>query len=123
MKFFIYRKTKLRRIVDISAVRLFLWEKRKDGIMTQKEKQLKRLFSKPNDYHFKEATTILERFGYVLVRSTGSHMFYYSEKMNRTFSFVKPHPNKELKPYAVKQLISEISFVLQYLKEEETVSP
>ncbi len=99
MKFFIYRKTKLgKAIVDISTSSFAYREKRKDGIMTSKGETIERLFSKPNDYHFKEATTILEQFGYVLVRSTGSHMFYYSEKMNRTFSFVKRIKNKKLKP-------------------------
>lgn len=78
--------------------------------MGTKEKLIKRLKSLPNDFTFDEAERLLTLFGYKKSnkgKTSGSRVLFF--KSGRIPVFLhRPHPNKELKQYAVKQLLSEL---------------
>ena len=75
--------------------------------MGQKEKLIKRLKSKPKDFTFDDAETLLNYLGYFRSnkgRTSGSRIIFISEN-HGAILLHKPHPRKELKAYQVKQLI------------------
>lgn len=75
--------------------------------MGQKEKLIQRLKSKPKDFTFDEAETLLKYLSYVRSdkgKTGGSRVMFISEG-HETVLLHKPHPQKELKVYQVKQLL------------------
>ncbi len=75
--------------------------------MGQKEKLIKRLKSNPKDFTFSEAETLLKYFCYSRSdkgRTSGSRVIFVNDKYP-PITMHKPHPQKELKTYQVKQLI------------------
>ena len=75
--------------------------------MGQKEKLIKRLKSKPKDFTFDDAETLLNYLGYFRSnkgRTSGSRIIFISEN-HGAILLHKPHPRKELKAYQIKQLI------------------
>lgn len=75
--------------------------------MGQKEKLIKRLRSKPKDFTFQEAETLLGYLSYTRSdkgRTSGSRVMFTSET-NAPILLHKPHPRKELLAYQVKQLL------------------
>jgi hypothetical protein len=77
--------------------------------MSKKDKLLERLKSKPKDFTFDEAKSLLESFGYIMSSSgktSGSRVcFIRNQKIYRMH---KPHPRKELLAYQVKELMDEL---------------
>ena len=78
--------------------------------MGTKEKLVERLRRKPKDFTFDEAVTVLGFFGYSLHNkgtTSGSRMLFAAP--NRApIMLHKPHPERILKPYAVKQLLEKL---------------
>ena len=78
--------------------------------MGTKEKLIERLKCQPKDFTFDEAERLLTLFGYTKSnkgKTSGSRVLYF--KSGRIPVFLhRPHPQKELKAYAVKQLLSEL---------------
>ena len=77
--------------------------------MSQKDKLLARLKSKPRDFTFDETKALLEHFGYVLSNSgktSGSRVCF--TRGQKVFRMHKPHPRKELLQYQVNELIDEL---------------
>ena len=75
--------------------------------MGQKEKLIKRLKSKPRDFTFDEAETLLGYLDYKRSdkgRTSGSRVMFTSSD-HALILLHKPHPRKELLEYQVKQLI------------------
>lgn len=75
--------------------------------MGQKEKLIQRLKSKPKDFTFGEAETLLKYLDYTRSdkgKTSGSRIMFVSES-HGSILLHKPHPQKELKAYQVKQLI------------------
>ena len=75
--------------------------------MGQKEKLIERLKSKPKDFTFEEAETLLKYFDYVRSdkgKTSGSRVMFTS-KGKACILLHKPHPRKELLMYQIKQLI------------------
>ena len=75
--------------------------------MGQKEKLIQRLKSKPKDFTFDEAETLLGYLSYVRSnkgKTSGSRVMFISEE-HEAILLHKPHPQKELKAYQIKQLI------------------
>lgn len=75
--------------------------------MGQKEKLIRRLKTKPKDFTFDEAETLLQYLSYVRSnkgKTSGSRIMFISEE-HETILLHKPHPQKELKAYQIKQLI------------------
>lgn len=78
--------------------------------MGKKEKLIKRLKSKPKDFTFDEAETLLNYLSYSKSdkgRTSGSRVVFKS-KNNAPIMLHKPHPRKELLEYQVKQLIETL---------------
>lgn len=74
--------------------------------MGQKDKLIRKLKSKPRDFTFDEAQTLLEYLSYVRSdkgRTSGSRVMFTSAE-HGTILMHKPHPRKELLEYQVKQL-------------------
>ena len=75
--------------------------------MGQKEKLIKKLKSRPKDFTFDEAETLLGYFTYCRSnkgRTSGSRVMFISNE-HAPILLHKPHPRKELLDYQVKQLI------------------
>ena len=78
--------------------------------MGTKEKLVERLKSRPSDFTFDEVSRLLTMFGYVPSnkgRTSGSRMSFTSPGKT-PIMLHRPHPQKELKAYAIKQLLEEL---------------
>ena len=78
--------------------------------MGTKEKLIERLKRLPSDFTFDEAERLLTLFGYVKSskgKTSGSRVLFSKPEKKPVFLH-RPHPNKELKEYAVKQLLAEL---------------
>lgn len=72
----------------------------------QKEKLIERLKSKPKNFTFEEAETLLGYFSYRRSnkgKTSGSRVMFISDE-HPSILLHKPHPRKELLSYQVKQL-------------------
>lgn len=84
--------------------------------MGKKEKLIQRLKSKPKDFTFDEAETLLGYLSYSKSnkgKTSGSRVAFTSEN-HAPILLHKPHPNNELKSYQVQQLI-------EILQQEELI--
>lgn len=78
--------------------------------MSKKEKLIARLLSRPKDFHYDEAKTLLQYFGFVenhKGRTSGPRVEFI--RGNDTLLLHKPHPSGVLKNYQVKQLIEALN--------------
>ena len=78
--------------------------------MGKKEKLIVRLKSKPKDFTYNEAKTLLGLCGYIMMSSgktSGSRVSFIREQ--KVFRMHKPHPRKELLSYQVNELIDELN--------------
>lgn len=78
--------------------------------MGQKDKLIERLKSKPRDFTFDDAETLLRFFNLIRFnkgRSSGSRVIF-SGGGHGDFLMHRPHPQKELKPYQVKELLEHL---------------
>lgn len=85
--------------------------------MGKKEKLIARLKSKPKDFTFDEAETLLGYLTYTRSnkgKTSGSRVIFNSSEKHPSILLHKPHPNNELKGYQVQQLID-------ILKQEELI--
>lgn len=81
--------------------------------MSKKEKLIARLLSRPKDFTYDEARTLLCALGFEennKGRTSGSRVAYFRDR--DAIILHKPHPSGVLKPYQVKQIIE----TLQVLK-------
>ena len=77
--------------------------------MSKKDKLIFRLKSKPKDFTFDEAKSLLGMFDYALSntgKTSGSRVCFV--KGDKVFRMHKPHPRKELLMYQVNELIEEL---------------
>ena len=75
--------------------------------MGQKEKLIQRLKSKPRDFTFEDAESLLNYLTYTRSnkgRTSGSRVMFVSDS-HPPIMMHKPHPRKELLAYQVKQLV------------------
>lgn len=75
--------------------------------MSQVEKLINRLLSKPKDFTYDELKQILNYFGfyeYNKGKTSGSRVSFVNHD-NIKFELHKPHPTNVLKPYVVNKLI------------------
>ena len=76
-------------------------------LKNQKEKLIQRLKAKPKDFTFDNAETLLKYLDYVRSnkrKTSGSRVMFVSDE-HGSILLHKPHPQKELKTYQVKQLL------------------
>ena len=77
--------------------------------MSKKEKLIARLKSKPRDFKFSEAKTLMSLCGYSISnagRTSGSQVYFTRD--NKVFYMHKPHPQKELHVYQVSAIVTEL---------------
>lgn len=75
--------------------------------MSQKDKLIKKLKALPRDFTFDDAETLLKYLEYLRSnkgKTSGSRVLFYREGFPPILLH-KPHPQKELKPYQVRQLL------------------
>ncbi len=78
--------------------------------MGQKEKLIQKLKSKPKDFTFDETETLLRYLDFVRFdkgKTSGSRVIFVSEE-HGSIMLHKPHPQKEMKAYQVKQLLETL---------------
>ena len=78
--------------------------------MGQKEKLIQKLRSRPKDFTFQEAETLLGYLTYQRFnkgKTSGSRVLFYSEG-HAPILLHKPHPSKELLEYQVRQLLETL---------------
>ena len=78
--------------------------------MGQKDKLIKRLKSRPHDFTFDEAETLLRYLSFVKCekgRTNGSRVMFVS-KDHGVILLHKPHPRRELLDYQIKQLLEKL---------------
>ena len=79
--------------------------------MGKKEKLIARIKSKPKDFTFEEAETLLSMLEYVRSdkgRTSGSRVSFIA-KNHPPILLHKPHPRRELLEYQVKQLVDTLT--------------
>ena len=75
--------------------------------MSQKDKLIKKLKALPRDFTFDDAETLPKYLEYLRSnkgKTSGSRVLFYREGFPPILLH-KPHPQKELKPYQVRQLL------------------
>ena len=75
--------------------------------MSQKEKLIEKLRSLPKDFTFDDAATLLKYLDYLSSnkgKTSGSRIMFFRDG-HPPILLHKPHPQKELKPYQVRQLL------------------
>jgi len=75
------------------------------------EKRWERLLSRPKDYTFTEATSLLKSLGYELHNkgsTSGSRVMFYRPRDNHKILLHKPHPKDIMKTYAIDELIEKL---------------
>ena len=78
--------------------------------MGQKDKLINKLKSKPRDFTFDEAETLLTYLSFTRSdkgKTSGSRVKFTSEN-HGAILLHKPHPRKELLEYQVKQLLEKL---------------
>lgn len=79
--------------------------------MGRKEKLIERFKRLPSDFTFNELERLLSFFGYVKSnkgKTSGSRVIYKNEA-GRPIMLHKPHPGNIVKPYALKQVLDELT--------------
>ena len=79
--------------------------------MGKREKLIKKLTSKPRDFTFEDAETLLGYLGYHRKKkghTSGSRVSFLSDQYQTKVLLHKPHPRKELLEYQIKQLVEQL---------------
>lgn len=76
--------------------------------MSSYEKLLNRLLTKPTDFKWKEAVTLLSRLGFTLLKGSGSGRKFVHKDTKQLIIIHEPHPGDILKAYAVKKIIEAL---------------
>ncbi len=79
--------------------------------MSQKEKLIKKLRSRPKDFTFEELETLLGYFSYRRSnkgRTSGSRVSFVNEQTQSMIMLHKPHSRKNLLDYQMKQIKNQL---------------
>ena len=76
--------------------------------MSKKEKLLARLKRKDKSFTWPELVTLLSGYGYVVLSGSGSRRKFVNHEKMRIISLHEPHPQKTLKPYMMKEVLSHL---------------
>ncbi len=74
----------------------------------REKKRIERLLSRPKDYTFTEAKSLLSSLGfdqYNKGKTSGSRVRFYRKSDKRVIDLHKPHPGDIMKTYMVDELI------------------
>jgi predicted RNA binding protein YcfA (HicA-like mRNA interferase family) len=84
--------------------------------MSKRKKRLERLRQNPKNVSFDQLRQVLEDFGFILRRSSGSHFSFSVEIKGETTLFVVPY-NKPIKAKYVKDALELIDELLLEVNE------
>jgi len=78
--------------------------------MSKNEKLVIRMLSIPKDFTWEELVKVLTIFGYEerAAGKTGGSRRRFADSENNVILLHKPHPANVVKPYAVRQVISDL---------------
>lgn len=76
--------------------------------MSRHEKLIKRLLTRPTDFEWTEAVSVLKHCGYELIKGAGSSRKFVNRELNSLIMIHEPHPQTVLKDYALKIIITEL---------------
>ena len=79
--------------------------------MSNIEKQIQRLLSKPKDYTFAEADSLLRALGFDLQnkgKTSGSRVKFARKTDGRIINLHRPHPEKEMRYAATIALLNNL---------------
>lgn len=82
--------------------------------MAKKDKLIKRFKTLPSDFHWSELVTLMRQIGFKVLQGSGSRVKFYNEKIDRIIQLHKPHPEKIIKKYMLRE-------ILAVLKKEELI--
>lgn len=79
--------------------------------MSQRDKLVAKLKSKPKDFTYQELTKLLSKFGYREVKpgKTGGSRRRFVHEHNTIITLHKPHPGNVLKRYQVEQVLKTLT--------------
>ena len=78
--------------------------------MSKLEKEIERLKSKPKDYTYEEAKSLLNKLGYIennKGKTLGSRIAFVNNN-NMKIELHRPHPNNIVKLYKVKDILEKL---------------
>ena len=78
--------------------------------MSRLEKEIERLKSKPKDYTYDEAKSLLNKLGFFennKGKSSGSRV-EFKDKYGRKIILHRPHPSNVIKPYMIIDLLNKL---------------
>lgn len=78
--------------------------------MSRLEKEIERLKSKPKDYTYDEAKSLLNKLGFFennKGKSSGSRV-EFKDKYGRKITLHRPHPSNVIKPYMIIDLLNKL---------------
>ena len=78
--------------------------------MSRSEKEIERLKSRPKDYTYDEAKSLLNKLGFYennKGRTSGSRV-EFKDKLGRKITLHKPHPSNIIKIYKVNDLLNDL---------------
>lgn len=76
--------------------------------MSKHQKALQRLFSKPTDFKWNELCSLLDHIGFKRLEGDGSRVKFFHKEKNVLISLHKPHPEKIIKEYVVRNVIKKL---------------
>lgn len=76
--------------------------------MGRAEKLLKIIETKPKNFKWNDVITLLSSLGYEQLKGDGSRRKFYHRKTENVLILHEPHPEKEIKSYAVKLIINSL---------------
>ena len=80
--------------------------------MGQFEKLVQRFLQMPVNFTYDELVTLLKGFGYeefTKGKTSGSRMIFINEEIGSSILIHKPHPQKEVKKYMLKQVLESLT--------------
>lgn len=78
--------------------------------MSRLEKEIERLKSKPKDYTYDEAKSLLNKLGYIehnKGKTSGSRVVFVNDT-GQKIELHKPHPTNIIKPYKINDIIKNL---------------
>ncbi len=76
--------------------------------MTKRDKSLNRLLSRPVDFTWDEAVTLLQRFGYQKESGAGSRYKFRHVATQQLINLHAPHPGTIIKRYMIDIIINAL---------------
>ncbi len=79
--------------------------------MSKQKKLLERLLSRPKDFTYQEAKTLLIQLGFVEKnkgKTSGSRVQFINNLYKIRIELHKPHPGNILRPYQIENIINKL---------------